>query len=192
MVGRPGAGHPVMGRGGRGLCGQRGHGGAAGRWRRGRPRREAARQGDPWAAEDARGALVAPCDYAHDATFAIKKCDLYRLEGSPPCPGDNRAHQEDGLRYCRAVQLFASHGTEGGSAVSVVSVTWATARKVSRGPGGRDQPHRWRQHVLGLRARAPLVQSPCDPFPRSWRGGGRGRCTHRPRAATPESGVCRY
>ncbi|XP_030167773.1 pyruvate dehydrogenase E1 component subunit alpha, testis-specific form, mitochondrial isoform X2 [Lynx canadensis] len=46
--------------------------------------------------------LVASCNYSNDAMFAIKKCDLYRLEEGPPVT--TVLTREDGLRYYRMMQ----------------------------------------------------------------------------------------
>ncbi|KAB1281896.1 Pyruvate dehydrogenase E1 component subunit alpha; somatic form; mitochondrial [Camelus dromedarius] len=48
--------------------------------------------------------LVASCDYSNDATFEIKKCDLYRLEDGPPVTA--MLTREDGLRYYRVMQTI--------------------------------------------------------------------------------------
>ncbi|XP_045328291.1 pyruvate dehydrogenase E1 component subunit alpha, testis-specific form, mitochondrial [Leopardus geoffroyi] len=46
--------------------------------------------------------LVASCNYSNDAMFAIKKCDLYRLEEGPPVT--TVLTREDGLKYYRMMQ----------------------------------------------------------------------------------------
>lgn len=46
--------------------------------------------------------LVASCNYSYDATFEIKKCDLYRLEEGPPVTAV--LTREDGLKYYRVMQ----------------------------------------------------------------------------------------
>ncbi|XP_015098797.1 pyruvate dehydrogenase E1 component subunit alpha, testis-specific form, mitochondrial [Vicugna pacos] len=48
--------------------------------------------------------LVASCDYSNDATFEIKKCDLYRLEDGPPVTA--MLTREDGLKYYRMMQTI--------------------------------------------------------------------------------------
>ncbi|XP_012502639.1 PREDICTED: pyruvate dehydrogenase E1 component subunit alpha, testis-specific form, mitochondrial isoform X1 [Propithecus coquereli] len=47
----------------------------------------------------ARRVLVASCNYSNDATFEIKKCDLYRLEEGPPVTAV--LTRQDALRYYR-------------------------------------------------------------------------------------------
>ncbi|XP_008052130.1 pyruvate dehydrogenase E1 component subunit alpha, testis-specific form, mitochondrial isoform X2 [Carlito syrichta] len=47
----------------------------------------------------ARRVLVASCNYSKDATFEIRNCDLYRLEGGPPVTAV--LTREDGLKYHR-------------------------------------------------------------------------------------------
>ncbi|XP_036769932.2 pyruvate dehydrogenase E1 component subunit alpha, testis-specific form, mitochondrial isoform X2 [Manis pentadactyla] len=46
--------------------------------------------------------LVASCNYSNDATFEIKKCDLYRLEEGPPVT--TVLTREDALKYYRMMQ----------------------------------------------------------------------------------------
>ncbi|XP_077924323.1 pyruvate dehydrogenase E1 component subunit alpha, testis-specific form, mitochondrial isoform X2 [Halichoerus grypus] len=48
--------------------------------------------------------LVASCNYSNDATFEIKKCDLYRLEEGPPVT--TVLTREDGLKYYRMMQTI--------------------------------------------------------------------------------------
>ncbi|XP_032254571.1 pyruvate dehydrogenase E1 component subunit alpha, testis-specific form, mitochondrial isoform X2 [Phoca vitulina] len=48
--------------------------------------------------------LVASCNYCNDATFEIKKCDLYRLEEGPPVT--TVLTREDGLKYYRMMQTI--------------------------------------------------------------------------------------
>ncbi|XP_069341591.1 pyruvate dehydrogenase E1 component subunit alpha, testis-specific form, mitochondrial isoform X1 [Eulemur rufifrons] len=47
----------------------------------------------------ARRVLVASCNYSNDATFEIKKCDLYGLEEGPPVT--TVLTRQDGLKYYR-------------------------------------------------------------------------------------------
>ncbi|KAI5937809.1 Pyruvate dehydrogenase E1 component subunit alpha, testis-specific form, mitochondrial [Manis javanica] len=47
-------------------------------------------------------ALVASCNYSNDATFEIKKCDLYRLEEGPPVT--TVLTRADALKYYRMMQ----------------------------------------------------------------------------------------
>ncbi|KAI3999049.1 pyruvate dehydrogenase E1 subunit alpha 1, partial [Homo sapiens] len=46
--------------------------------------------------------LVASRNFANDATFEIKKCDLHRLEEGPPVT--TVLTREDGLKYYRMMQ----------------------------------------------------------------------------------------
>ncbi|XP_015999795.1 pyruvate dehydrogenase E1 component subunit alpha, testis-specific form, mitochondrial isoform X2 [Rousettus aegyptiacus] len=46
--------------------------------------------------------LVASCNFSNDATFEIKKCDLYRLEEGPPVT--TVLTREDGLKYYKMMQ----------------------------------------------------------------------------------------
>ena len=46
--------------------------------------------------------LVASCKYSNNATFEIKKCDLYRLEEGPPVT--TVLTREDGLKYYKMMQ----------------------------------------------------------------------------------------
>ncbi|XP_006874748.1 PREDICTED: pyruvate dehydrogenase E1 component subunit alpha, somatic form, mitochondrial-like [Chrysochloris asiatica] len=46
--------------------------------------------------------LVGSCNYSKQATFEIKKCDLYRLEEGPPA--STELTREDGLKYYRMMQ----------------------------------------------------------------------------------------
>ncbi|XP_003410493.1 pyruvate dehydrogenase E1 component subunit alpha, testis-specific form, mitochondrial isoform X1 [Loxodonta africana] len=46
--------------------------------------------------------LVASCNYSKQATFEIKKCDLYNLEEGPPVTAE--LTREDGLKYYRLMQ----------------------------------------------------------------------------------------
>ncbi|XP_024430719.2 pyruvate dehydrogenase E1 component subunit alpha, testis-specific form, mitochondrial isoform X1 [Desmodus rotundus] len=48
--------------------------------------------------------LVASCNYSNDATFEIKKCDLYRLEEGPPVTAV--LTREDGLKYYKMMQII--------------------------------------------------------------------------------------
>ncbi|XP_004756088.1 pyruvate dehydrogenase E1 component subunit alpha, testis-specific form, mitochondrial [Mustela nigripes] len=48
--------------------------------------------------------LVASCNFSKDATFEIKKCDLYRLEEGPP--DTTVLTREDGLKYYRMMQTI--------------------------------------------------------------------------------------
>ncbi|XP_054447518.1 pyruvate dehydrogenase E1 component subunit alpha, testis-specific form, mitochondrial isoform X2 [Pteronotus mesoamericanus] len=48
--------------------------------------------------------LVASCNYSNDATFEIKKCDLYLLEEGPPVT--TVLTREDGLKYYKAMQTI--------------------------------------------------------------------------------------
>ncbi|XP_062964736.1 pyruvate dehydrogenase E1 component subunit alpha, testis-specific form, mitochondrial isoform X1 [Cynocephalus volans] len=51
----------------------------------------------------ARRVLVASCNHSNDATFEIKKCDLYQLEEGPPVT--TVLTREDGLRYYRMMHI---------------------------------------------------------------------------------------
>ncbi|ELW63136.1 Pyruvate dehydrogenase E1 component subunit alpha, somatic form, mitochondrial [Tupaia chinensis] len=55
------------------------------------------------AQKPARRVLVASYNYSKDATFEIKKCDLYRLEEGPPLTAV--LTREDGLKYYRMMQV---------------------------------------------------------------------------------------
>ncbi|XP_027973622.1 pyruvate dehydrogenase E1 component subunit alpha, testis-specific form, mitochondrial isoform X1 [Eumetopias jubatus] len=58
-----------------------------------------------WVAQKpASGVLVASCNYSNDATFEIKKCDLYQLEEGPPVT--TVLTREDGLKYYRMMQTI--------------------------------------------------------------------------------------
>ncbi|XP_068831771.1 pyruvate dehydrogenase E1 component subunit alpha, testis-specific form, mitochondrial isoform X2 [Capricornis sumatraensis] len=48
--------------------------------------------------------LVASCKYSNNATFEIKKCDLYRLEEGPPVT--TVLTREDGLKYYKMMQTI--------------------------------------------------------------------------------------
>ncbi|KAM5283222.1 pyruvate dehydrogenase E1 component subunit alpha, testis-specific form, mitochondrial isoform 2-T2 [Hipposideros larvatus] len=48
--------------------------------------------------------LVASCNYSKDASFEIKKCDLYRLEDGPPVT--TVLTREDGLKYYKMMQTI--------------------------------------------------------------------------------------
>uniref|UniRef100_A0A8C5KIK9 Pyruvate dehydrogenase E1 component subunit alpha, testis-specific form, mitochondrial n=1 Tax=Jaculus jaculus TaxID=51337 RepID=A0A8C5KIK9_JACJA len=53
--------------------------------------------------------LVASRNFANDATFEIKKCDLHRLEEGPPVT--TVLTREDGLKYYRMILCFIALGT---------------------------------------------------------------------------------
>nr|XP_019596642.1 PREDICTED: pyruvate dehydrogenase E1 component subunit alpha, testis-specific form, mitochondrial isoform X1 [Rhinolophus sinicus] len=48
--------------------------------------------------------LVASCNYSKDATFEIKKCDLYRLEEGPPVA--TVLTRDDALKYYKTMQTI--------------------------------------------------------------------------------------
>ncbi|XP_007944583.1 pyruvate dehydrogenase E1 component subunit alpha, testis-specific form, mitochondrial [Orycteropus afer afer] len=54
------------------------------------------------AQKPANRVLVASCNYSRQATFEIKKCDLFRLEEGPPVTAD--LTREDGLKYYRVMR----------------------------------------------------------------------------------------
>ncbi|XP_004391548.1 PREDICTED: pyruvate dehydrogenase E1 component subunit alpha, testis-specific form, mitochondrial isoform X2 [Odobenus rosmarus divergens] len=56
------------------------------------------------ARKPASSVLVASCNYSNDATFEIKKCDLYQLEEGPPVT--TVLTREDGLKYYRMMQTI--------------------------------------------------------------------------------------
>ncbi|KAK1344548.1 hypothetical protein QTO34_013245 [Cnephaeus nilssonii] len=54
------------------------------------------------AQKQASRVLLASRNFANDATFEMKKCDLHRLEEGPPVT--TVLTREDGLRYYRMMQ----------------------------------------------------------------------------------------
>lgn len=56
------------------------------------------------APKPAGSVLGASCSYSKDATFEIKRCDLYRLEEGPPATA--LLTREDGLRYYRTMRAI--------------------------------------------------------------------------------------
>ncbi|XP_078002773.1 pyruvate dehydrogenase E1 component subunit alpha, somatic form, mitochondrial-like isoform X7 [Phascolarctos cinereus] len=59
--------------------------------------------------------LLAARNFANDASFDIKKCDVHRLEDEPPTTAV--LTREEGLKYYKIMQTVLSDGIESGPAV---------------------------------------------------------------------------
>ncbi|XP_078002772.1 pyruvate dehydrogenase E1 component subunit alpha, somatic form, mitochondrial-like isoform X6 [Phascolarctos cinereus] len=69
----------------------------------------------PGAASEAGRVLLAARNFANDASFDIKKCDVHRLEDEPPTTAV--LTREEGLKYYKIMQTVLSDGIESGPAV---------------------------------------------------------------------------